>query len=204
MLFLTRLADLVLVNVLWLACCIPVFTIGASTAAMYRVVFNWIGQKDDTSTLSAFFHAFRQNWKQATAIWLILLGVLIALCADAWLINSLYPATKAILYAVLFLPVIAVLFTLVYVFAVLSYFENSIAQTLKNAFLLSIGHLPLTILMLALNAIPLVLFLFLPAWFIYFGFFWLLVGFSGIAYLNAKQLHPIFRSLASSRQSSEG
>ena len=40
--FMSRIADLVIVNILWLVFCIPVFTIGASTAAMYRVTLNLV------------------------------------------------------------------------------------------------------------------------------------------------------------------
>lgn len=196
--FLTRLADLVLVNVLWLACCIPIVTIGASAAAMYRVVFDMIEQKDDASVFTAFFHAFRLNWKQATAIWFILLGILLVLGADAWLVYNNFPAAKTMFYAILFIPVMPTLFTLVYVFPIMSYFENSTVQTLKNALLLSIRHLPLTIVMVVLNAFPFVLLALLPVWFLYFGFLWLLIGFSGIAYINAKLMRPIFRNLISS------
>ena len=39
--FIGKLGDLVLLNLLWLICCIPVFTAGAATTAVYYVTLNW-------------------------------------------------------------------------------------------------------------------------------------------------------------------
>ena len=37
--FLTRVADLMILNMIYVLCCIPIFTIGAATTALYPVVF---------------------------------------------------------------------------------------------------------------------------------------------------------------------
>ena len=67
--FIGKLGDLVLLNLLWLICCIPVFTAGAATTAVYYVTLKLV-RDDDGSTIKSFFHSFTQNFKQATAIWL--------------------------------------------------------------------------------------------------------------------------------------
>ena len=67
-----KLGDLVLLNLVWLVCCLPVSTIGASTAALFRVARKMAADEDDR-TFADFFHAFRDGWKTATAVWLILL-----------------------------------------------------------------------------------------------------------------------------------
>ena len=83
--FIGKLGDLVLLNLLWLVCCIPVFTAGAATTAVYYVTLKLVRDEDD-STIKSFFRSFIQNFKQATAIWLLILlaGSLVAF--DLWFI----------------------------------------------------------------------------------------------------------------------
>ena len=51
---------------------------------------------------------------------------------------------------------------LTYVFPVLSRFDNTVRQTIKNSLLMAIRHLPWTIVMLFINLLPLILFIFAP------------------------------------------
>ena len=82
--FIGKLGDLVLLNLLWVICCIPVFTAGAATTAVYYVTLKLV-RDDDGSTIKSFFHSFTQNFKQATAIWLMILvaGGLLGFCSGA-------------------------------------------------------------------------------------------------------------------------
>ena len=78
--FIGKLGDLIILNVLWIVCSIPIFTIGASTTAVYYVTLKMVRDEED-STIKSFFRSFKSNFKQATAIWLILLaaGAVLAL-----------------------------------------------------------------------------------------------------------------------------
>ena len=60
-----KLVDCVWVSILWVICCIPVFTIGASTTALYYTVHKSI-RGDRGYTTRTFFGAFRDNFKAAT------------------------------------------------------------------------------------------------------------------------------------------
>ena len=51
--FIGKLGDLVLLNLLWLVCCIPVFTAGAATTAVYYVTLKLVRDEDD-STIKSF------------------------------------------------------------------------------------------------------------------------------------------------------
>ena len=68
-----RMGRIVILNILWVLCCIPILTIGASTTAMYRVAMALAERKEDVSVTGDFFRAFRSNFKPATLVWLILL-----------------------------------------------------------------------------------------------------------------------------------
>lgn len=70
--FLSNLADLIALNLIWLICCVPVITIGPSTTAMYCVTRN-ITKGDWPPVLKTFFREFRSNFKQSLLVFLILL-----------------------------------------------------------------------------------------------------------------------------------
>ena len=64
----SKIADLVTLNLLWLICCLPVVTIGASTSALYCVTLKMAGN-EDTYVCSSFFHSLKENMKQSLIIW---------------------------------------------------------------------------------------------------------------------------------------
>ena len=79
--FLAMVANLFMVNLLFIICCLPVVTIGASFAALNKVVKDVVVDKGDADVIRPFFRAFGQNFKQATGIWLIMV---IVLAVAAW------------------------------------------------------------------------------------------------------------------------
>ena len=73
--------DLVKLNLVWLLCCIPLVTIGASTTALYSVVIKMV-KNEDSYVVRSFFSSFRENFKQATAVWLIICMIAAILSFD--------------------------------------------------------------------------------------------------------------------------
>lgn len=146
--FIGKLGDLILLNVLWIICSIPIFTIGASTTAVYYVTLKLVRDEDE-STIKSFFRSFRSNFKQATVIWLILLAVGCILAFDFWFFTTsqmnLSGNLKVIMMAVFGGFLLVYLFILTYVFALQSRFYNPVKRTLFNAFFMSIRHLFQTI-----------------------------------------------------------
>lgn len=76
-----RLGDIVLLNLAWVLCCLPVVTAGASTAALLDLARRLVSG-EEFPVWRSFFRAFRQNWGQATRTWLILLAALVLFLAD--------------------------------------------------------------------------------------------------------------------------
>ena len=175
--FLSRIADLVILNLVWLALCVPVVTIGAATTALYRVLLN-MAAGTDGALMKDFFRAFRSNFKPATLTWLILL------------------VPSALMVLVCVLPLALLVFVFAYVFAYIATFENTIWQTLRNVLLLSIANLPRTLLMSILNLLPVILLLLTPATFLRLSIVWILIGFSLTAYLDAQILWRIFKKIS--------
>ena len=82
--FIGKLGDLIILNILWIVCSIPVFTAGASTTAVYYVTLKLVRDEDD-STIRSFFRSFKSNFKQAALAALILTGVVLFLGLDCYI-----------------------------------------------------------------------------------------------------------------------
>ncbi|HKM22566.1 MAG TPA: DUF624 domain-containing protein [Lachnospiraceae bacterium] len=159
MVFLGRLADLVWLNILYIICCIPVFTIGAATSALYYVTMKMVKDEEGYITKS-YFKAFKDNFKQATLIWLMTLAIIIIFFVDFWILNQMDGSIGKIIFVALFMVSTIVVFTLIYIFPLLAKFENTIKNSLKNALLISIRHLPMTVLLILGIVAPFVLLYF--------------------------------------------
>ena len=196
MIFLSRVADLVILNILWLVCCIPVVTIGASTTAMYHVIRHW--QKDSVSSIMRdFFQSFKEDFKQATPVYLILLIPTVAVVMNAMLIfnpeNS--AAVPSYLLVIWFISALILLFISSFVYPVMAFFADSIFKTLRNAMVLALANLPRTILISVLNLLPVILLFVNLSFFLQSSIFWLLIGGALVAYLNMRIVAPVFRKL---------
>lgn len=144
-------------NLLWFVCSLPVFTIGASTAALYDVTLQ-IARKEDPPLTSRFFHAFRENFRQATTLWLILLMLGILLGADGYILYHLYKGTTGIVsvictlgLALIIVAAIAYVIVLIYVFPLVASVKNTNWAMLKNSLLIGIHYLLCTILVFAIH-----------------------------------------------------
>ncbi len=199
MIFLSRVADLVILNILWLVCCVPVVTIGASTTAMYHVIRHW--QKDSVSSIMRdFFQSFKEDFKQATPVYLILLIPTAAVVMNAMLIfnpeNS--AAVPSYLLVIWFISALILLFISSFVYPVMAFFADSIFKTLRNAMVLALANLPRTILISILNLLPVILLFVNLSFFLQSSIFWLLIGGALVAYLNMSILKPVFKKLVPS------
>ena len=67
--FLTKIADLMVLNILFCVTSIPLITIGASWTALYSVTLKMV-RDEEGSVSRSYFRSFRQNFRQATLLWL--------------------------------------------------------------------------------------------------------------------------------------
>ncbi len=160
--FLTVVANLAILNVLFIVCSLPVVTLGASLTALNYVVLQMIRQ-EDSYIVRGFFRGFKQNFLQATAIWLILLAAGIFLGLDYWSVSLYF---TGIIRSVMLvgLTVLAVIWVMVflYVFALQARYENTVKQTMKNALFMALLRLPYTVALVPVNAVLPVLPILLP------------------------------------------
>lgn len=172
-----KLADLIILNCLVIICSLPLFTIGASWTALYYVTIRMV-RKEESYITKDFFHSFKENFKQATMIWLGIVLIIVVFTLD-YRIYKLMPTVmpKPVIIIVLIVALVLMV-TTIYIFPVLSRFQNTTINTVKNAFLMSVVHLPYTIVFLLLLLLPVV------ACFIFWQFvpFVAMVGISVPAY----------------------
>lgn len=185
-----RIGDLVILNLLFFISCLPLFTIGAASAALYTVCFQ-MGTEKESGIFRTYVHAFRENFKQGTVVFLILALFLLAGFFDTLLLSSLAGWLR---YGCILTAILLVLAVLMYSYAfpLLSQFSNGIRGTLKNALFLSLGYLPRSLLIAAVNVFPMALALLDLYLFLQMGFLWVFLYFSAAAYLNSLLLKKVF------------
>lgn len=155
-------------NLLWFLCSLPIVTVGASTTALYYASLKLV-REEDSSLTRQFFRSFRENFRQATVLWLILLGVGLFLGADGYILYHLRLSAAgplAVMWTLILAVVIAAsvvyVIVLLYVFPLLASVSNTNRAMLKNAFLLGTHYLFATILVFAVHF---AMFFVVVAWF---------------------------------------
>ena len=141
-----RVADLIMLNVVFLICCLPIVTIGASLTALHYVTLK-MARNEESYIIRSFFKSFKQNFKQATVINLIMLAVAAILYMDLRIVGNIGGTMSQVLYIVFIAFGILYLMVFLYIYPVLAKFYNSVKNTFRNAFLMAIRHLPYTVLM---------------------------------------------------------
>ena len=194
--FMGRVADLLLLNFLCILCCIPIVTAGASITALYYVTLK-MARDEESYIVRSFFRSFKQNFKQATIINIIMLLTAAVLFIDLRIARAGSGAMYKGLFSLFIAFALIYAMILLYIYPILSKFFNSVKNTFVNAFLMSVRNLPLTLLMLVISASPLLL-MWLFAYVSYAQFtsilimLFILMGFSTLAYWKSKIFVKIF------------
>ena len=144
-------------NLLWFICCIPIVTIGASTTALYYASLKVV-RDEDRSLARMFFRSFRENFRQSTILWLILLAAGLVLAGDGYIVYHLR-ASSAGIPAVMWTLILALLIgagviytiVLLFVFPLVASVSNTNLAMLKNAFLIGTHYLFCTIMVFAVH-----------------------------------------------------
>lgn len=146
--FFTKIAYSAYLNVLWFFCCLPIVTVGASTTALFYVTLK-VAKNEEGNVTKAFFRSFKQNFRKATIIWLILLVVGLALALDGYVFYHMRfeNAFWTIGTAIFFVALAAYAIVLMYIFPLLARFENTIKAMFLNSIILGMRFLLCTVVM---------------------------------------------------------
>lgn len=188
----SRLMDLIAINFLFLLTSIPIFTIGASTAAMYDMTLK-MAMDEDEGLIRSYFRSFFLHFLKGTGLLVmaVLAGgfILMDYIAAAQWNNVLGIACQIVIFASLFFY----LAVLAHAFPCLAYYNEKLIPTIKNAFRLSLKNGFRTAVMVLLNVLPFLLLVFLPILIQQVAVFWTILGFSLTAYYHSIHLAKLFR-----------
>ena len=182
---------LMLLNVCWILCSIPLFTIGAASSALYTVLIK-MRDGEDTKVVRRYFAAFRENFKRGTAVWLGLLLAAAVCGLDLYFANQMDSNAARVIALV---GMAAVAMTAVSVFILVARFENTWGNHLKNALLLSLSHAPRALLALALWGGMVLLTFFSFNTMYMMVLLWLMVGFTCLSYATLWIFTPMLKKL---------
>lgn len=188
--FLSTLADMIIISLLWLLCSLPVVTVGASTVALYTITMRY--QEDDSALISRFFRAFKENLKKGSAAGLVFLVMAVLLFLDFRIVAGMSEMVQAMKTAVWIVAAFCAA-TCIYTFPLLAGFEQTLFQTLKNALFMAILNLPATILVLLLHGVPVLAAILNPEMFISYALpFLSFMGVGTIAFLTSRIMKRVF------------
>ena len=198
MVFLSNLVDVIILNIICLICCIPIVTIGPSITAMHYVTLKMV-KNENAYTIKVFFKAFKENFKQSFIIWLVFLAITAVCILDFRMLQAMGISDNRIFGIIIGTIYLFVCLTIMYSFPILSRFENTLSQTVKNAFFMCILNFGKTIVMTAVYIIP---FILLPLGINMIAAF-LMLGLSGPAYINSYIWKSIFKKYEPEEEYSE-
>ncbi len=195
---LSRIGDLVILNLLTILCSLPIFTMGAALSAMYKVVFD-MHYETEGGTLKGYFTAFRANFKQATLEWCLFLVVAASLLCD-WFLLMTYFGGKTYMFVLLGFLVLVALSVQSFMLPLIVRYNNSLREHFANALVLAIIKLPRTLLMVFLNVLPFFILWVSVSIFIQTLIFWVFIGFGFVAYVQGSILKPVFDQLEAGKE----
>lgn len=187
-----KITDIIILNLLCIISCLPIITIGASVTATYFVALQMV-RNEETYIIREFIKRFKENFIFSTKVWSIILIIGLVLSFDFYISRLILNEYMRItLQFILTIVSIIFIFLLTYVFPIISKFENTIKNTMINSILISIQHLPKTIFMVFINLSPIILTLILSNYWGHILFFYTVMGFASITYINSIFFNKIF------------
>ncbi|MCR5735047.1 MAG: YesL family protein [Lachnospiraceae bacterium] len=185
---LNKLTDLLVLNILFIICSLPVFTIGAAVTAMYAVSLRSV-RYGDGYVVKTFFDAFKKNFAQSTIAWLIVMAVGAVLFFDLRFFGALSPEVSKICSGAVYVIAFFVWTVVTWLFPVISKMDDTLMVQVKNSAKMAFGFfIPYTILCLliqggavyaAIHNVPFMMMM-------------LLLGFSGISYICSFFVYKVF------------
>lgn len=171
--FINTTVNFIALNLLFILTCLPVVTIGAAVAALYQVLLKE-ARGENGYLCSNYLKYMKEMLLQGTAAFAIYIAALFILTFSAvfWgSMSGLLPVAVAALLTVLSVIVLA---SMLYVFPLMARFQNSLKQTIKNAFIIALSNFKFTVLLLLLHITVISLLYLIP----FMKIFMVMIGFA--------------------------
>lgn len=182
--FMGKLVDMAVLTALWVVTSLPIVTIGASTTALYYVALK-LAKDQEGYLVKDFFRSFRENFKQGTGVWLILLAFGIFLAGDLWWYSQWKEGIGVMIFFVFLILTVLFVMVAAYVFPLLARCQTTVKNLFVMAFVMSLKNFGWTLLMVtaAAGLLAVGVFVCAPV---------LVVAVGLIAYIHGKILNMVF------------
>jgi len=188
---LSRLVDIMILNILFILFCLPLFTVGASITALYSVLLKVV-RDEEKNIVQSFFIAFKRNFTQSTIIWFVMVASGLLLLANFLFLGELDGVVKFFFVSMIAVFGFVYLSTLLFIFPYIARYEDTIKRSLINSLLIGISNFRyLVILLLVSGGLALVVLTSSVGLLsgIYIGTFG---GFAILAFLKAYLFRAVF------------
>lgn len=180
-----------MLNVLTVACCLPILTAGAALAACHKAMQEMLTDPEANAG-KVYFQAFKKCFKQATILWLINLPIFAFVFVDAILLHYNFSGPMTIVtYIVLALVGVLTLGVDAYMFPMICRYEDTLKNHFSNAFYLATRNLLRTIPLVILSLCPLLIAVCSPDFFFKTVVLWVFIGISCIVFLQTQLVLPV-------------
>jgi len=152
-----RITDMMILNVITLLLCVPVITAGAAITANYYCCLK-IRRDEDSGILKMYFKSFKDNFRQSTILFFIVLAILAIPSYMLYVVQNMYvDEAPTYIRIMLSAAVLLAAFLTTMVFPVQSRFSNKVLNTLKTSMLLAFSNPFRTLLILIVTVVPIYL-----------------------------------------------
>ena len=179
------IGDIIVVNILFIICSIPIFTMGASMSAMYYTLLKKQRTGETGGIIKLFFKGFKDNFKKSTIAWLLFLLIAFVFSLDFNLFGKGGPQENKLMYYTSVIFFILICFIAIYLFPVISAFENSLKNLIIQSIYMAAKNFIFTILIMILYTLPAYFLLASPQVFMVGIFILIVCGFGLIAYVSS-------------------
>lgn len=190
--FLNKLGDIIIANLLFILCSVPVITIGPALTALYHCSLRSV-KDNNNGTIKTFFRAFKDNFVQSLIVWIGLLAAAFVLITNIrFLQTNASAAGKPLFYVSLGVAGLFIILAL-YIFPVIAAFANTTGNLIKNAFVFAFMHFPSTLLIAVITILPMFMTYqdleLMPL----YACCWFFFGFGLTAFVNSLLFYRMFK-----------
>lgn len=149
-----KIADCATLSLLWVVLCMPLFTAGAATTALYYAAVKVL-RDDGGSAVKEFWRSFTSNFKQSTIVLVLAVILCIVWGMICLTVYENSGSSLTVAYIVYFLMLAFGIMWLHYIFSYIARFQDKLGTILKNTLYICLSNFPYSLLVVTLFAMVL-------------------------------------------------
>ncbi|RDW18850.1 YesL family protein [Oceanobacillus chungangensis] len=188
---LSRVVELILLNILFILCSLPIVTIGASITALFSITLKMV-RNEEGGIISGFWAAFKKNFKQSTVMWGFLILFCVILALNYFFLQFYTGNFPMMIFMSLVMFSMIFCMYLVLTFPYIARYKCTIKEACVNVLKMGTANLGSLLLIIILMLGPAILMFFSPYWLVIKLYMDTFLGFSLIAYISSFMIRSMF------------